>query len=480
MQRRHFIAMSVAATAAAAVGHRRLVASSANLRQPLWLPPVVQPNDLTLRANTHPISSGPGTTGTAMTLGDGAIGPSIRVRRGERARITLENGLDEDTILHWHGLRVPEAADGHPRLAVAAGAKYDYDFEVMDRAGTYWYHSHAHHRSGEQVYRGMAGLLLVGDEEEDALELPSGQREIAVVIQDRRLDASGEFLFNPVMHERMEGFFGDVPFINGTPTPRHEVSAALYRLRMVNATTSRVIRLALSTGEPMTIIGTDGGLLAAPETVFHVDLGTGERTDLLVDLSKMPVGSSVMLVSQEFPPPYSGGMGMMGRSMTGPKPQGAPLDLLELAVTRKANERPYVLPALPAIGRLDPATAVQTREFRFDSRQMRHFINGKEWEMERVDARVAFGTTEIWRFVNDSNFPHPVHIHEVQFQVLSRRGGRGEVFPWERGWKDTVLLFPGETVDVIAQFNAHRGLFLLHCHNLVHEDLGMMINYVIE
>lgn len=472
--------MGAAATTAAALGTRRLFAAPAAERHPLWLPPELRPDGITLRANAHAITSGTGTTGTAMTLGDGAIGPTIRVRRGARARITLDNALDEETILHWHGLKVPELADGHPRLAIGTGAKYEYDFEVTDRAGTYWYHAHPHHRTGEQVYRGMAGLFLIEDDEEDALRLPSGAREIAVLIQDRRLGADGEFVFNPVMHERMEGFFGDVAFGNGTPNPRHEVDSGLYRLRVVNVTGSRITRVALSTGAPMTLIGTDGGLLAAPVTLTHLDLGTGERADLLVDFSSVPVGSSVMLVSQEFPPPYRGGMGMMGRGMTGAKPQGAPLDLLEFAVTRKATDRPYVLPALPPIARLDPATASRTREFRFDSRQMRHFINGKEWEMERVDARVAFGTTEIWRFVNDSNFPHPVHIHEVQFQVLSRRGGRGEVFPWERGWKDTVLLFPGETVDVIAQFNAHRGLFLLHCHNLVHEDLGMMINYVIE
>ena len=109
-----------------------------------------------------------------------------------------------------------------------------------------------------------------------------------------------------------------------------------------------------------------------------------------------------------------------------------------------------------------------------------HFTGNREFELERVDERVRFGSTEVWRFINESAFPHPVHMHEVQFRVLERTGGRARVMPWEAGWKDTALVMPGETVDVLATFDAHRGLFLMHCHNLVHEDMGMMMNFVIE
>ena len=125
------------------------------------------------------------------------------------------------------------------------------------------------------------------------------------------------------------------------------------------------------------------------------------------------------------------------------------------------------------------ATAHTTRTFRFDSMMMQHSINGQMFDMDRVDVTVPFGSTEIWRFVNPGPFPHPVHVHEIQFQVLRREGGRGRLFPWEGGWKDTVLVHPDETVDVIARFDAHRGRYLLHCHNLVHEDGGMMLNYAI-
>jgi FtsP/CotA-like multicopper oxidase with cupredoxin domain len=449
-------------------------------RFPLWRPPELRPEGIVLRANRRPVASGDGTKGTAWTLGDGPIGPTLRLRRGERARITLENALAEETILHWHGLRVPEAADGHPRLGIGPGREYRYDFAVGDRAGTYWYHSHAHHRTGEQVYRGVAGLFLVEDEAERALELPHGEREIAVLLQDRRLDAAGEFAFDPVMHERMEGFLGDIPFGNGTPRPRIDVESATYRLRIVNATASRIVRLGLSTGAEMTLIGVDGGLLPAPVSVAHLDLGTGERADLLVDFSGMPPGSAVMLRSLAFTPPYRGMGGMGGMRMGGGAGQGAAMDLLEFTVARAVRERPWVARPFPAIERLDPTRASRIREFRFESAMMQHTINGRAFALERTDEVVRFGATELWRFVNPGQFPHPVHLHAVQFQVLDREGGRAAVFPWERGWKDTVLVHPGETVSVIARFDSHRGRFLMHCHNLVHEDAGMMLNFAIE
>lgn len=474
MRRRDFVAL---AAAAPLVGTRRLLAPPHAARTPLWRPPELRPDGITLRANSHPVASGTATRGTAWTLGDGPIGPTLRLRQGDRARITLDNALSEDTILHWHGLRVPEAADGHPRLAIGPGRQYHYDFEVIDRAGTYWYHSHAHHRTGEQVYRGVAGMFIVEDDAERALELPTGAREIAVLLQDRRLDAGGEFAFDPVMHERMEGFFGDIPFGNGTPTPTVDVDSALLRLRVVNVTASRITRLGLSTGAEMTLIGVDGGLLPAPVRVSHVDLGTGERADLLVDLGGLAAGSKVMLQSLAFQSPYRG---MGGMRMAGGAGQGAPMDLLELVVTREVRERPWAARPFPAIERLDPAQATRTREFRFESAMMRHTINGKAFELDRMDEVVRFGATEVWRFVNPGQFPHPVHLHEVQFQVLSRTGGRAAVSPWEHGWKDTVLVYPDETVDVIARFDSHRGRFLMHCHNLIHEDSGMMLNYSIE
>ena len=283
---------------------------------------------------------------------------------------------------------------------------------------------------------------------------------------------SGQFSVN------VEGFFGSEMFGNGVMNPTHNVDSALYRLRVVNASGSRITRLGLSNGAAMTLIGTDGGLLRAPEKMFWLDMGTGERADLLIDFSGLAVGTRVMLKSLAYNPMGEMGMGM-GRMGAGGKGQGAEVDLLEFVVTRAVSEKPWVAKPFPTITPLVRTAETKVREFRFLSQMMQHTINGKMWEMDRIDETVPFGSTEVWRFVNPSQFPHPVHMHEVQFQVLSRSGGRARLFPWESGWKDTVLVQPGETVEVITQFTQHRGRYLLHCHNVVHEDGGMMMNFEI-
>lgn len=500
MDRRQFLALSSVAGLASLVS-RPTLTDGARLRRalgladvpppferaPLRMPPSVSADNLTLRAAARRVEIAPGVLVEAWSPGEGPVGPTIRVRTGDTARITLENALNEPTILHWHGLRVPEAADGHPSLVIPTGATYRYEFPVIDRAGTYWYHAHPHHRTGVQAYRGMAGLLLVSDAAEDALGLPSGDHDVPLLIQDRRLAADGTFSYEPAMHEQMEGFFGDAAFANGIRLPSLPVETTTYRFRIVNATTSRIMRLALSNGQPMTLIGNDGGLLPSPAAMTSIDIATGERVDVLVDFSKAPVGSKVMLKSAAFESParmggmgrgMGGGMGM-GRMGAGGVAQGAAMDLVEFIVDRAVKPVAWKPRAFPRIAALDPRTASRTRTFQFNSAMMQHNINGREFDMERIDETVRFGDTEVWTFVNDSPFPHPVHMHEVQFHVIERVGGRARIMPWERGLKDTVLVNPGERVSVAAKFDSYRGRFLMHCHNMVHEDMGMMMNYAV-
>jgi FtsP/CotA-like multicopper oxidase with cupredoxin domain len=365
--------------------------------------------------------------------------------------------------------------DGHPRFAVPTGSSYEYAFTVNDRAGTYWYHSHAHMRTGEHTYRGIAGLLLVGDAEEDALALPSGERELPIILQDRRLDAGGVPVYSTAGPAMMAGVMGPAAFANGVRDAYVDVDSALYRLRVLNGSNARIFRLARSDGRPLIIIGNDGGRLPAPVTLPFLDMGTGERADILLDLRGARAGERVMLRSLPFGIP--GSMGFMG----GANLQGNPMDLLEFRVTREVEDAAVVPAALPAIAaQPDPGASATRRTFRFQSMMINHTINGRAFDMERIDERVPFGETEVWSFVNDSAFAHPVHLHATHFRVLSRSGGRGEVMPWEAGRKDTVLLYPFESIDVSVRFTEQRGLFLLHCHNLEHEDMGMMANILVE
>jgi blue copper oxidase len=484
VSRRDFVRLS-AATAAIAplVGGawdplRVLLPAAAAERGPLYRPPVLGMRDLTLTARAATAEIAPGVSSPILTLGDGPVAPTLRVARGERATVRLQNHLGEPTILHWHGFRPPESADGHPRLAVGPGAHYDYDFVVDEPPGLYWYHPHPHMLTARQVHLGMAGALIVTDPSEASLGLPSDEDTLTLILQDKRPDAEGRISYAVTMgHDMMEGLLGTTAYVNGVRAPRAEVAAGLTRLRIVGAANARIFRVALSNGRPLQLIGTDGGYLDAPRELPWIDVSTGERIDVLADLSGIPVGESVLLQSLAFESPYRG-MGMMG--MGGRVPNGGAMDLMELAVTRPARARlrvPTRLVPLAAKRSTPPATL---REFRFASARMQHTINGQMHEMERVDVAVPFGATERWVFQNDGPFPHPVHMHAVHFRVVGREGGRGQLFPWEDGWKDTVLVYPGERVAVDATFDRHRGLFLMHCHNLEHEDHGMMLNFAVE
>ncbi len=435
----------------------------------LRMAPQVAPAALTLTAAAGVANIG-SATAPAWMLNGSLPSPLLRVRRGEAFRVTLRNQLPQELILHWHGLAPPETGDGHPRFAVPTGGTYEYDFTVQDRAGTYWYHSHTHMRTGEHTYRGIAGLILVNDGEEDALGLPSGDRELPLILQDRRLDSAGLPVYNNTGPAMMAGVQGPEPFVNGVHKPFVEVESALYRLRLLNGSNARIFRLARSDGQPFVLIGNDGGLLPQPVTLTTLDLAPAERADVLLDLRALRSGDRLMLSSAAFS--MAGGMGFMG----GANLQGQPLDLLEFRVTRQVSDAAVIPSSLPAVPLPDPGASVRERAFVFESFQMMHTINGREFAMTRDDVTVPFGDTEIWTFQNASGLPHPVHLHATHFRVLSRTGGRGAVMPWEAGGKDTVLLHPFETVRVAVRFTAQRGLYLLHCHNLEHEDMGMMQN----
>ncbi len=251
--------------------------------------------DITLRAAPAEVQILPGAKTTAWTYqaqvnaGDPAavqaipgsyLGPIIRARTGQKLRVTFENALpdaSQSSIIHWHGLHVPAAADGHTSAVVAPGQRYVYEFTVTNRAGSYWFHPHPHGVIARQVIMGMAGLFLVGDDEERAAGLPTGDQDLPVVIQDRTFDGQNQFVYAPDMMSQMMGFLGERILVNGTPDLTLDLSTRAYRLRLLNGSNSRIYKLAWSDQMPLTVIGTDGGLLEAPVTRPFVMLSPGER-----------------------------------------------------------------------------------------------------------------------------------------------------------------------------------------------------------
>ena len=447
-------------------------------RYPLQLPNTLNSNQL--RASRSNLKIADQYTLDALQFNGSLPGPTIRIKRGEQFQVQFQNDIAQKSIIHWHGMIVPPDMDGHPKDVISEG-RYSYDFTVNQRAGTYWYHPHPHKITAPQVYRGLAGFFMVTDDEEQALNLPSGDFELPLVIQDRKIDEAGNIYYDPSMPERMmTGYLGNHILVNGVPNPYHEVHPRHYRLRLLNGSNARIYNIAFRNENSFTVIGSDGGLLPQPVETTELLLAPGERADILVDFSKEFPDNSAELISKPFTVPSNGGMmGTMSQMMgQGGPGQGSEFPLMEFRIRKEGDSSsPVNLPRqLSNINFPTEEDAIRTRSIALNMEMMTgHTINGRLFEMLRVDEEISQGDTEIWEFINNSGVPHPMHIHAVQFKVLSRSGNR-DLLPTETGWKDTVLVMPGERVRVIMTFEAPKGLYVFHCHNLEHEDAGMMAN----
>ncbi|WP_421910537.1 multicopper oxidase family protein [Marinobacter sp.] len=443
-----------------------------------------------------------GPDDTLTRLGDGYLGPLIRLRRGQRVRIHIDNQLPEATTVHWHGLHVPPDVDGQPRFPIPSGAQKTVSFVVDDRAGLYWYHPHPHGKDGGRVgfqsYAGLAGPLVIEDDNERGLDLPQGDLERILVLQDRSFAGDNELTYLSggmgSMMTRMHGFRGEHLLVNGKPAALQEVSAAAHRLRIVNGSNARIYKLFWSDGRPVTVIGTDGGLLEAPEDFPYVTLAPAQRVDLWISFEKAAQGTRIQLLNR---PHDAGGMmgggmmmgGMMGGSDTA-SDQATPLLTLEVngrgedGVSTRPERLSNELADLP---RPDKTTA--PRLFRLGMKMMQGFtINGRQFEGATVadGEAVSLGESAVWEFFNDTMMPHPMHVHGLQFRVLSRHyadarsAGQLAAGIVDSGLHDTVLVLPGERVRIALTFTDFPGLYPYHCHNMEHEDNGMMRYYEVR
>ncbi|MEZ0066276.1 spore coat protein A [Streptacidiphilus sp. MAP12-20] len=467
---------------------------------PLPLPSVLQPVRTDGTSDYYEITARPGLArlvpghDTEVWGYQGVFpGPTIESRSGRRTVVTHRNELPHPTVVHLHGGHTPHDSDGYPLDLIApmgggssagsagmagmpgmSGAtsqpERQYVYPMQQRAATLWYHDHTMGFTGPHVYRGLAGFHLVRDDEEAALGLPHGPRELPLMLADRAFGADGGFAYpalDPaegkpgVTDSYMNGVLGDVILVNGAPWPFAAVDRARYRLRLLNASNARRYRLELDPqpagGGGLLQIGSDGGLLDRALAHDSIDIAPAERFDVVVDFSRYPAGSSVRLVNR---------LGSDGTD------EVMRFDIGSAGVADDSR----VPGRLAQTETLDPAKAVATRTFLFQKSHNSWTVNGHDYQPGCSLAAPKLGQTEIWRFVTDLH--HPVHLHLDPFQVLGRNGAKPGAY--DAGWKDTVDVLPAQGVEVAVRFTDYAGRFLLHCHNLEHEDMAMMAEFTTD
>ena len=452
--------------------------------QPLRIPGLLDArklaNSVSLAVQDGTTEFFPGRTSKTLGYNGSYLGPTIRVNRGDEVEIAVTNALNEDTTVHWHGLLIPAELDGSPHQLIRPGATWRPRLPIRQPAATLFYHPHVHGRTGAQVYSGLAGVLLVTDDEERALGLPSeyGVDDLPLVLQDRLFE-DGLMVLPEGMMTVMQGRRGNTTLVNGTANPFARVPGRLVRLRLINGSNARIFDLSFDDQRTFHWIASEGGLLEEPVQMRSLTLAPGERAEILVDFSD---GRGVALrTAPDTNLPMMIGPGSRVRSLAQEIFGGGGEIVLNFEPTGRQD------PALPPgrlISRQGANASQATRRRRFvlgmgmggmmgggmgSAGGMT--INGRPFEMDRIDEQVALGDTEIWE-ISGEMMSHPFHIHGVQFEGLSRNGG--SPIARDAGMRDTVLV--REPVELLVRFTqpAVKAPFMYHCHILEHEDNGMM------
>ena len=447
------------------------------------------------------------------------VNPTLVLRRGERVRIKLANRIDEPTITHWHGLSVDERTTATGSRWSRRARRYEYDFEVRDRGALYWYHPHPHGSTARQTYGGMFGLIDVEDGDQialrEALDLTPGSTELALTLQDRRADPA----YSPTPADMMHGFFGDELCINGTPCAYHNVSSRVYRLRMVNACNARTLRLAFRTASgarvPFTVDRqrrrTDCRRRCAST---RRSLATAERLDVLLDLRDAR-GRRNRACSRRSRSIRCTTRSADARARRRPRRRGAHADmaaraghhahahahhagavargcsrerLLALRVRERVRYERTVPATLSAIAPIDVAGA-RERPFRFGYNKGRWRINDRVFAMGETPIEVARDTTEVWLLRNyHTSMPHAMHLHGFHFEVLERETSpefvRALAIDPRAACPPTsaarTRCWCGPAKACVSRSTSRcrctgPQTYMFHCHNLEHEDGGMMV-----
>ena len=497
LSRRDLLKAGVFATAAAGLPLQRVLraASAFDSRmaasklprpftRPFVVPPVATPvrRDATTdvyRLVMQPVQTEivPGFTTTMFGYAGSVPGPTIRVERDRRAVVRHVNALPQRhptlgyemwTSVHLHGSPSLPQYDGYASDITRPGQFKDYVHDNRMPARTLWYHDHGVHHTAENAYHGLAGFYLADDARNRSLPLPRGEYDVPLLLSDAVFRANGELLFTL---EDESGLWGDVILVNGVPWPAMPVKRRKYRFRLVVASVSRSYELFLDSGDPFTVVGTDAGLMPAPQTVTRMRVCSGERYELVIDFAKYRPGTRIVLRNTS--PKNNRDYPNTDRVMA--------FDVVDGAFDTADNAVPDVLdPTAPAMT-WNERDAVRTRQVRFHRQNGEWKVNESTWRDVEASgftyalAKPKRGDLEIWEFQNNSGgWFHPVHLHLVDFRILSRNGK--PPFAFERGPKDVVYLGENETVRALVKFDG-LGRYMIHCHNLLHEDHDMMTQF---
>jgi len=442
----------------------------ASFSQALRIPPVLTPTSTTsttdyydMQVTQTSVSLIPGKSTPIIGYNGMTPGPTIKARVGRQAVVNIYNGLPATTlggttgkiVTHLHGGHTPSDSDGFPTDYTNPGSNRTHTYPNNQLPATLWYHDHTMDVTGSHVWHGMAGFYLLTDSVEEALNLPSGAYEVPLVIQDRKFNSTGALVYNKTLN----GETGDVALVNGTIQPYLNVAARKYRFRVLNGSNSRIYSLSLSNGASFKVLGMEGGLLGAPVTVTSITLAPAERADIVIDFS-----------------------GMMNMNVTLRNTQvsstSTMYNLMRFNCTSMATDTSTVPATLRPFTKLSTAQSVATRSFTLSGGMMggSWTINGAAFNANSPIATPKVNTIETWNFTNRSMLPHPIHIHGVSFQILSINGAAPPAT--HAGWKDIVVVPPQMgTASIIAKFSDYTGKYVMHCHNLEHEDMAMMARF---
>ncbi len=491
--RRNFIKATGAGVFLPAITGRAFAAEGG---APLPVPEVMDLSGGTMGELTARLGSANMLQGRAtQTAGYSAdyLGPLIRVKRGETARLKLGNSIVEPVSVHWHGMHIDGAQDGGPHTPLNPNAVFDAALYVDQPAATLWYHSHIMERTAPHVWFGLAGMLLVDDPDAPDSGLPStyGEDDLPLVVQDRIFGNDGNLVYAPRGPSLMHGYRGSEILVNGAIRPEATVPLGMVRLRILNGSNARIYHFGFEDGRQFAQVASDGGLLPAPVRMNTLTLAPAERAEILVDFSS---GAPVRLLSgPDDNSPMAGMMGGMGRMsgmMASPDAdESGDFEIMRFSVNSglagKVTTLANTIAGAPAPDFGEP---VRRRQFRLDMMGggmggmmmgggHGMSINGESMDMAVINEEVKRGETEIWE-ISSTEMMHPFHVHGTSFQVLSENGA--PVDSTALGLKDVVLV--ENTAEILVRFDRTADAatpYMYHCHILEHEDLGMMGQFTV-